>query len=104
MSVRSRGAHRARRVAGGSLRVLIAALVVAAFGAIAGAADAAQVRIVTQGEPLAGKPPPKVHYYKTIQAAVDATGHGDWVLVEPGVYYEEVKVTREHRTTSTSKT
>jgi len=32
-------------------------------------------------------------YYPTIQAAVNAAKPGDWVLIEPGVYYEAVRVT-----------
>lgn len=68
------------------------ALVVVAFGATASAAAAAEVNIVRQGTPPA-KIPAKTHYYKTIQAAVNASKSGDWVLVEPGVYYEQVKVT-----------
>ncbi len=35
-------------------------------------------------------------YYKTIQSAVEATKKGDWVLIEPGEYKEEVKVTKKH--------
>ena len=68
------------------------ALVVVAFGAAASAAAAAEVNIVRQGTPPA-RIPAKTHYYKTIQAAVKASKSGDWVLIEPGVYYEEVKVT-----------
>jgi hypothetical protein len=32
------------------------------------------------------------HYFKTIQEAVNASTSGDWVLIEPGIYYESVKV------------
>jgi hypothetical protein len=77
----------------------VMALVAVAFAAAASAAHAAgavDVRIVRQGEPPAGKLPPKVYYYKTIQAAVNATLRGDWVLIEPGVYTEEVKVLKPH--------
>ncbi len=35
-------------------------------------------------------------HFPTIQAAVDATKPGDWVLIEPGVYDESVKVTSAH--------
>lgn len=68
------------------------ALVVLAFGASASAAGAwggggaPHVNIVSKGHP-AGP-----HYFKTIQAAVNASKSGDWVLIEPGTYYEEVKV------------
>ena len=68
------------------------ALAVVALGAGAGAAYASNVNIVRQGEPPA-KYPPNTHYYKTIQAAVNASTAGDYVLIEPGVYDEAVKVT-----------
>ena len=72
------------------------AVVVVAFGASASAAGAwggnSNVNIVRQGKPPA-KIPANTHYYKTIQAAVNASKSGDWVLIEPGVYYEEVTVT-----------
>jgi hypothetical protein len=63
-----------------------------AFGAFAGAAGAANTNIVSQGTPPE-KPPDHNFYFKTIQAAVNASKNGDWVLIEPGVYTEEVKVT-----------
>jgi hypothetical protein len=68
------------------------ALVVVAFGVAASAAAAANVNIVRQGAPPAGTPS-NTHFYKTIQAAVNASKSGDYVLIEPGVYYEQVKVT-----------
>ncbi len=74
---------------------LAVTLFVTIFAAFAGNAMAAHVKIVTQGE-IPANPPKKVEYFKTIQAAVNATVHGDWVLIEPGVYDEEVKVTKEH--------
>ena len=37
--------------------------------------------------------PANTHYFTTIQAAVNASTAGDYVLIEPGVYDEEVKVT-----------
>jgi hypothetical protein len=97
MSAKHSGRARHRGVAARSLRgALIALVAMVAFGAAAGAASAASVRIVSQGEPPAGKLPAHVFYYKTIQSAVEATLHGDWVLIEPGVYDEEVKVTAAH--------
>jgi hypothetical protein len=70
------------------------ALVVAAFGAgAAGASAAKSVNIVRQAGPPAGEIPKHTHYYTTIQAAVNASTKGDWVLIEPGTYYEQVKVT-----------
>jgi hypothetical protein len=64
----------------------------AALCASAGTAFAVNVNIVSQGE-APTELPPKVHYFKTIQGAVTAAKHKDWVLIEPGVYTEEVKVT-----------
>jgi hypothetical protein len=73
----------------------VVALAALAFGAAAGVASAKEVEIVSQGEPPATLPR-NVHYFKTIQAAVDATKRGAWVLIEPGVYDEEVKVEKPH--------
>ncbi|HEX4189171.1 MAG TPA: hypothetical protein VHY83_14860 [Solirubrobacteraceae bacterium] len=78
-----------------SWRALLFAAVAAACGVFAATASAHKVMIVSQGEAPA-KVPAKVLYFKTIQAAVNATREGDWVLIAPGVYYEEVKVTRPH--------
>jgi hypothetical protein len=86
--VRSRG----RFVGAWHLAAL--ALVVVAFGASAVAASAAKsVNIVRQAGPPAGTIPKGTHYYTTIQAAVNASTKGDWVLVEPGTYHGQVKVT-----------
>jgi hypothetical protein len=73
----------------------VVALAALALGAAAGVASAKEVDIVSQGEPPATMPR-YVHYFKTIQAAVDATKHGAYVLIEPGVYDEEVKVVKPH--------
>jgi len=76
--------------------VVVFALVLVAFAATAASALAAhQVDIVRQGEPPE-KYPANTHYFKTIQAAVNATKEGDFVLIEPGTYYEEVKVEKPH--------
>ena len=68
------------------------ALVAVAFAATAASALAGNVNIVRQGKapPVA---PPHTHYFKTIQAAVNASTAGDYVLIEAGVYDESVKVT-----------
>jgi len=92
----ARGPDRSR-ISGGPpavLLVLALLLIAVVFGAGAGSAAAAapQVNIVRQGNPPATMPA-NTHYYKTIQAAVNASTSGDWVLIEPGVYYESVKVT-----------
>ena len=80
------------------------AAVVLAFGGAASTAGAwgggggggAQVNIVRQGKPPSSYPS-NTHYFKTIQAAVNASTSGDWVLIEPGTYYEEVTVTSAHQ-------
>lgn len=66
-----------------------------AFGAAASAASAHSVNIVRQGEPPKIKIPANTHYFTTIQAAVTASKRGDWVLIEPGTYDEEVWVYAE---------
>ncbi len=70
----------------------VATLVVVALGAMASAAYAGNVNIVRQGAPPP-KFPPNTHYFTTIQAAVNASTAGDYVLIEPGVYHEAVVVT-----------
>ena len=81
-----------------ALRLATIALVMIGFATAASAAAAdqgtspGQVNIVRQGQPPA-KVPANTHYYSTIQAAVNASTAGDWVLIEPGVYHEQVKVT-----------
>jgi hypothetical protein len=83
-------------------RVAFAALLCfAALCALAGGAFAKKVphiEIVSQSGPPVGPIPPNTTYFTTIQAAVNATkkNEGDWVLVEPGTYKEEVKVTAAH--------
>ncbi len=73
----------------------VVALLLLAFGASPSAAGASgggggpQVNIVSKGHPAGA------HYFKTIQAAVNASKSGDWVLIEPGTYYEEVRVTEK---------
>ena len=70
-------------------------LVLAAFGALASSAGAhtpPQVNIVRQGTAPA-KVPAGTHYFKHIQEAVDASSAGDYVLIEPGIYDESVRVT-----------
>ena len=97
----SRGRYRLRSRSGlaSACHAGAIALVVVAFGAAANVASAwsgssgGQVNIVRQAAPPPpSKIPANTHYYKTIQAAVNASTSGDWVLIEPGTYYEEVKV------------
>jgi hypothetical protein len=76
------------------LAVLV--LVAATLGAGAASALAAKVNIVRQGGPPAGKIQKNTAYFTTIQAAVNDATKGDWVLIEPGTYDEEVKVTAAH--------
>jgi hypothetical protein len=85
----------------GRARYAIGALfAVVAFFAIAtdALAKTPHVNIVSQSGPPPGPIPANTSYYTTIQAAVNATrrNYGDWVLVEPGVYHEEVLVTGAH--------
>jgi hypothetical protein len=71
------------------------AIAVLALGVTAGVASAKSVgvMIVSQKTPPASYPK-YVHYFTTIQSAVDAATHvRDFVLIEPGTYEEEVKVT-----------
>jgi hypothetical protein len=77
-------------------RVAAIALVALAAAVGASAASAANVNIVRQSGPPSGEIPKHTHYYTTIQAAVNASSKGDWVLVEPGVYKEAVKVSSAH--------
>src|SRR5271169_6515272 len=74
---------------------VVLALAALSLGVAAGIASAKEVEIVSQNEPPATLPR-NVHYFKTIQAAVNATKHGAYVLIEPGVYDEEVKVVKPH--------
>jgi len=79
---------------------LAAVMVLAVVGLAATATGAAafmpgQVEIVTQGA-FPTEVPSNTHYFHKIQEAVNVTKKGAWVLIEPGVYEEEVKVTKEH--------
>jgi hypothetical protein len=81
-----------KRVRGRSGFTLALAAVATVLAATAASAMGAEVNIVRQGQPPA-KVPPGTHYFQTIQAAVNASAAGDYVLIEPGVYDEAVKVT-----------
>ncbi len=85
---------------GGGLRprhLMVASLTVLAFAAGASSALATpSVNIVSQSGAPGGPIPKRTHYFTTIQAAVDASKPGYWILIEPGVYDEEVKVTHAH--------
>ncbi len=88
-----RGRSSARALRGAAAAALaLAATCVATSSALA----FGQVEIVSQAGAPAGHIPANTHYFTTIQAAVDATTPGDWVLIEPGTYDEEVKVAPEH--------
>ena len=79
--------------------VALAALAALALGVPAAASakkpPEPQVYIVSHGSPPASIPA-NVHYSSTIQGAVNQTVAGDWVLIEPGTYDEEVTVTSAH--------
>ena len=69
--------------------VVAIALAVGALCASAAAASASKsVNIVRQSGPPPGAIPKGTQYFTTIQAAVNASSKGDWVLIEPGTYYE----------------
>ncbi|MHB8532164.1 MAG: DUF1565 domain-containing protein [Solirubrobacteraceae bacterium] len=77
----------------------LAALCVLALTATGASAKAGpHVNIVAPGGPPGGPAPENTSYFKTIQEAVNNTrkNKGDWVLIEPGIYHEEVLVTKEH--------
>ncbi len=95
-SKRSVLARRGVRISIAALASL-AALLVFATGAMAHK-GVEHVFIVSQSAPPEGPLPSNVAYFTTIQAAVNATAANeyDWILVEPGVYDEEVKVTAAH--------
>jgi hypothetical protein len=74
--------------------LIVASLTALAFAvAASGAFAAPSVNIVSQAGAPAGPIPKRTHYFTTIQAAVDASKPGYWILIEPGVYAEEVRVT-----------
>jgi hypothetical protein len=87
----------ARRGARVALLALLSFAALCAFAGGAFAKKAPHVEIVTQGE-IPGTMPANTSYFSTIQAAVNATkkNEGDWVLIEPGTYKEEVVVGAAH--------
>ncbi len=95
-----RGSSPGRR---GSVRAALGVVLlgVIAWCAMTGSALAKtvtpHVNIVSQSAPPE-KIPPNTSYFKTIQEAVNNTRNkaGDWVLIEPGTYKEEVTVTKMH--------
>ncbi len=89
--------HRARSrdAATGLRRAAVVAVAFGVFAAAASTAQAANVNIVTKRPPT-GTAPNGTAYFTTIQAAVNASTSGDYVLIEPGVYDEEVKVASAH--------
>jgi len=72
--------------------IALAAVGMCATASSALAAAKPAVNIVRQAGPPGGEIPANTHYYTTIQEAVNHSKKGDWVLIEPGVYNEEVKV------------
>ena len=77
-----------------ALVALVVALAINTSGA--SAKSTPHIDIVSQSGPPGGPIPPNTTYFTTIQAAVEATSKGDWVLIEPGTYTEEVTVTKAH--------
>jgi hypothetical protein len=76
-----------------SVWLLVALTMVALAVAASNAEAAGDVNIVRHAGAPGGKIPANTHYFTTIQAAINASTTGDWVLIEPGVYDEAVKVT-----------
>jgi Protein of unknown function (DUF1565)/Pectinesterase len=93
MFKRSRGARAMWRFAAAMLLVALAAGLTA--GAAAAKMPKVEVRIVSQAPPPETIPA-NTAYYSTIQEAVNASTKDNWILIEPGVYYEQVKVTHKH--------
>src|ERR1700729_3571225 len=85
-----------RRRAGRRFAFLLVVAVAAIATTAATAFASGKVEIVTQGVFPTEGVPKNTHYFHKIQEAVDATTSNDWVLVEPGVYEEEVKVEKPH--------
>ncbi len=76
---------------------LLALLATAAFCAMAGSAFGMKTpHVYIVGPGVHPTPPPNTSYSPTIQAAVNSTKKGDWVLLEPGTYTEQVKVPKAH--------
>lgn len=95
MSSRGRNRTRSQWTQPSLRKLALVTFALVAFATMTSAAWASKnVNIVRQGEPPAGEIPANTHYYTTIQAAVDASKKGDWVLIEPGVYDEEVLIER----------
>ncbi len=88
-----------KRTAFGARLAFVFILVVAALAASATGAMAMKkkksnwVAIVTQGTIPTEHVPLNTHYFSTLQGAVNAAPEYSWILVEPGIYKEEVKVT-----------
>jgi hypothetical protein len=91
---------RANHLRNGPVRARVGAVAAIAFAVwalmAAGALAARPVNIVRQGPPPVGPIPANTHYFTTIQAAVDASTPNSWVLIEPGLYHEEVLVDSAH--------
>src|ERR1700690_3639405 len=87
-----------RRMRSRLARISLGALVLSAafLAQSAGKALAARGNIVSPAPRPPSRPPPNTAYFTTIQAAVNAATAGDRVLIEPGTYDEEVKVSAAH--------
>jgi len=86
----SKGSSHCARIAA-TLALAMLALAAMSTSALANLKNP-QSNIVSQSGAPGGPIPANTHYFTTIQAAVNASRNGDWVLIEPGVYKEEVKV------------
>ncbi len=87
-----------RRGRGVAIRAGLAALLALAvtFALVGTAFAHSNVEIVSKEGAPVGPIPKGTSYYTTIQGAVNASKSGTFILVEPGVYEEEVKVEKPH--------
>ncbi|HEY0517554.1 MAG TPA: hypothetical protein VGD00_10570 [Solirubrobacteraceae bacterium] len=81
-----------------AVALALCAVAATASGAAAAMNGPPHVNIVAPGGPPPGTIPANTSYFTTIQAAVNNTrrNKGDWVLIEPGTYTEEVTVSSAH--------
>lgn len=91
-SMRSRFGSLPRASRWAAVIVIAVAIVFAATGNAVAMKVKVTVRIVSQTGPPPGPTPANTEYFTTIQEAVNHSKKGNWVLIEPGVYDEEVVV------------
>ena len=91
-SMRARMFHPIRRVGTAGLIVIVAAGMLVTVGTGVSRADTPAIRAAKQHVlyvgSLKGVTTPPSDTFSTIQAAVDASKKGDWILIAPGDYHE----------------